>query len=77
MASHSKNGLWRDKLVSRPFVSVTPENSTNLRLSYARILLSTSVPPVSFASGDREIGFICLGVKLWGPWAPVDSIRRI
>ena len=74
MASHSKNGLWRDKLVSRPFVSVTPEN---LRLSCARILLSTSVPPVSFASGDREIGFICLGVKLWGPWAPVDSIRRI
>jgi 5-deoxy-glucuronate isomerase len=41
-------------------VSVTPANSTNRHLSYARILLNPSVASVSFQTDDRETGLICL-----------------
>jgi 5-deoxy-glucuronate isomerase len=41
-------------------ISVTPENSTNLHLSYGRIILNHSVPSVSFNTGNRETGLICL-----------------
>ena len=41
-------------------VSVTPANSTNRHLSYARILLGPSVPSISFETDDRETGLICL-----------------
>ncbi len=44
-------------------LSVTPENSTMLHLSYGRILLDSSSPVVSFANGDRETGLICLSGK--------------
>jgi 5-deoxy-glucuronate isomerase len=41
-------------------VFVTPANSTNRHLSYARIILNQANPSVSFANGDRETGLICL-----------------
>jgi 5-deoxy-D-glucuronate isomerase len=41
-------------------VSVTPANSTNRHLCYARILLGPSVPSISFETDDRETGLICL-----------------
>lgn len=41
-------------------ICVTPANSTNRHLSYARILLNLSVPSVSFDTEDRETGLICL-----------------
>jgi 5-deoxy-glucuronate isomerase len=41
-------------------VSVTPANSTNRHLSYARILLGPSVPSASFRTDERETGLICL-----------------
>jgi 5-deoxy-glucuronate isomerase len=42
------------------FLSVTPANSTNRHLHYARILLGHSAPSTSFATDDRETGLICL-----------------
>jgi len=44
-------------------VSVTPQNSTMRHLSYGRILLSSSVPLVSFSPGDQETVLICLSGK--------------
>jgi 5-deoxy-glucuronate isomerase len=41
-------------------VRVTPSNSTNRHLSYARIRLSPFVPSLSFETEDRETGIICL-----------------
>lgn len=41
-------------------ISVTPQNSTMRHLAYGRILLSSSVPRVSFSAGDRETALICL-----------------
>jgi 5-deoxy-glucuronate isomerase len=41
-------------------LSVTPANSTNRHLYYARILLGPSVPSVSFETEDRETGLLCL-----------------
>src|SRR5260370_6563118 len=39
---------------------VTPANSTNRHLSYARIILNQTTPSVSFDNGSRETGLICL-----------------
>lgn len=51
-------------------LSVTPNNSTMRHLSYGRIILNTSTPAVSFVTGNRETGLICLsgeaGVKVDG-----------
>jgi len=44
-------------------VSVTPQNSTMRHLAYGRILLSSSVPRVSFSTGDRETALICVSGK--------------
>jgi 5-deoxy-glucuronate isomerase len=41
-------------------VSVTPENSTNRHLAYARIILNSQNRSVAFSSGGRETGFIVL-----------------
>ena len=41
-------------------ISVTPENSTNQHLSYARIVLDASLRSVSFANGGQETGLIVL-----------------
>ncbi|MGA8036651.1 MAG: 5-deoxy-glucuronate isomerase [Candidatus Acidiferrales bacterium] len=41
-------------------VAVTPENSTMRHLGYARILLNATVPAISFSTGNRETGFVCL-----------------
>jgi len=41
-------------------VSVTPANSTNKHLAYARIILNRSKPSASFSTGNRETGFVCL-----------------
>jgi 5-deoxy-glucuronate isomerase len=41
-------------------VAVTPENSAMRHLSYARIILNSSKPSVSFSNGDRETGLLCL-----------------
>jgi 5-deoxy-glucuronate isomerase len=41
-------------------VCVTPSNSTNRHLCYARIRLGPSDPSLSFETEDRETGFICL-----------------
>jgi len=40
--------------------AVTPANSTNRHLSYARIILNGQLPRVSFRNGDQETGFILL-----------------
>lgn len=49
-------------------VSVSPDNSTMRHLSYGRIILNGSLRAVSFATGNRETGLICLsgeaGVKV-------------
>ena len=44
-------------------VSVTPANSTNKHLAYARIMLNASKPSVSFPTGNRETGLVCLSGK--------------
>lgn len=41
-------------------VSVTPTNSTNEHLAYARIILNASKPSASFSTGNRETGLVCL-----------------
>ena len=41
-------------------VSVTPSNSTNKHLSYARIILNSQLPSVGFRNGGQETGFIVL-----------------
>jgi 5-deoxy-glucuronate isomerase len=41
-------------------ISVSPENSTMRHLAYGRIILNSSKPAVSFSSGNRETGLICL-----------------
>lgn len=41
-------------------VAVTPENSTNRHLSYARVILSRSVPFAFFGTDNRETGLTCL-----------------
>jgi 5-deoxy-glucuronate isomerase len=41
-------------------VAVTPQNSANRRLCYARIILNGSVPSASFSTGNRETALICL-----------------
>lgn len=41
-------------------LAVTPENSTMRHLGYARILLNATVPTISFSTGSRETGFVCL-----------------
>ncbi len=41
-------------------VAVTPENSTNRHLSYARIILNKDVPAVSFGNAGQETGLIVL-----------------
>jgi 5-deoxy-glucuronate isomerase len=41
-------------------VCVTPSNSTNRHLCYARIRLDPSVPSLLFETEDRETGLICL-----------------
>lgn len=41
-------------------IAVTPSNSTNKHLSYARIILNSQRPSVSFRNGDHETGFIVL-----------------
>jgi 5-deoxy-glucuronate isomerase len=39
---------------------VSPANSTNRHLSYARIILNQATPSVSFDNGNQETGLICL-----------------
>ncbi len=41
-------------------VSVSPLNSTNKHLCYARIILNEKQPTASFSNGDHETGFIVL-----------------
>lgn len=41
-------------------ISVSPSNSTMQHLAYGRIILSDADPSVSFNTGDRETGLICL-----------------
>jgi len=41
-------------------VAVSPANSTMKHLSYGRIILNSSQPTISFATGNRETGLICL-----------------
>jgi len=41
-------------------VAVTPKNSAMRHLSYARIILNSSKPRVSFSNGQQETGLICL-----------------
>ncbi len=41
-------------------ISITPQNSTMRHLAYGRIILNASKPSVSFSTGDRETGLICL-----------------
>jgi len=41
-------------------ISITPENSSMRHLAYGRILLNSSRSAVSFLTGNRETGLICL-----------------
>ena len=41
-------------------VAITPENSAMRHLAYVRIILNQSTPAVSFSTGQRETGLICL-----------------
>ena len=41
-------------------LAVTPENSAMKHLAYARVILNSATPAVSFASGGRETALICL-----------------
>jgi 5-deoxy-glucuronate isomerase len=41
-------------------IAVSPENSTNRHLSYGRIILSRSLPGISFSTENRETGLTCL-----------------
>src|SRR5438552_18497622 len=41
-------------------LSVTPENSTLKHLAYARVILNSATPAVSFANEERETALICL-----------------
>lgn len=41
-------------------ISITPENSSMLHLSYGRIVLNSGRTMESFSTGDRETGLICL-----------------
>lgn len=41
-------------------LAVTPDNSTMRHLSYGRIILTSELPQVDFASGASEVGLICL-----------------
>src|SRR5215813_2205107 len=41
-------------------ISITPENSSMKYLVYGRIMLDKDVPRVSFATGTKESGLICL-----------------
>jgi 5-deoxy-glucuronate isomerase len=41
-------------------ISIDPGNSTMRHLAYGRIVLNASNPSVTFSSGDRETGLICL-----------------
>jgi len=41
-------------------ISVTPANSTNKHLAYARIILDASTQSVKFSNGENETGLICL-----------------
>src|ERR1700740_450025 len=48
-----------NKRVGR-YVSVTPQNSTNRHLSYARIILDRAVRSAAFDTANRETGLTCL-----------------
>ena len=41
-------------------ISVSPSNSVMRHLAYGRIILDAALSSVSFSSGDRETGLICL-----------------
>ena len=41
-------------------LAVTPENSAMKHLAYARVILNSATPAVSFTSGGRETALICL-----------------
>jgi 5-deoxy-glucuronate isomerase len=41
-------------------ISVTPHNSTNKHLNYARIILNSKTPSAQFSNGECETGFIVL-----------------
>jgi hypothetical protein len=45
-------------------LAVTPENSAMKHLAYARVILNSATPAVSFASGGRETTLIaCLAAR--------------
>jgi 5-deoxy-glucuronate isomerase len=44
-------------------IAVTPEKSTMKHLAYARIILNSSKPRISFSNDNRETGLICLSGK--------------
>ena len=41
-------------------IAVGPQNSAMKHLAYARIMLDAETPRVAFATGNREVGLICL-----------------
>src|SRR4051812_38825388 len=41
-------------------VSVAPDNSRMKHLAYGRVILDQEVSEVSFSTGGRETGFICM-----------------
>ena len=61
-------------------IAVTPENSTMKHLAYARIILNSSKPMISFSNGNRETGLICLSgkasVQTGGREFETPAIRR-
>src|SRR5258708_6203693 len=44
-------------------VAVSPDNSAMKHLGYGRIILDEQMPSITFDTGDRELGLICMTGK--------------
>ena len=44
-------------------LAVTPKNSPMKHLNYGRIILDSKAPDISFKTGEKEVGLICLSGK--------------
>src|SRR4051812_14476378 len=62
-------------------ISITPENSPMKHLVYGRIILDSEVPSVSFSTGTKESGLICLSgectVTIGGETYQIDQYDSI
>lgn len=58
---HAKTCVVRDTAAKRGrHISVTPATTAARHLHFGRIVLDATDAPISFSTGERETGFICL-----------------